>query len=170
MAVSPAILQVTAVIACSWGEVMGIFRLTALAFVSAAAVALVLIAPARAADPFGMWFTGDKKGKIKIVNCGGGLCGNLVWLAEPLDPETHQPKTDQNNANASLKSRPLLGIPIVLDMKPSGPNTWEGKVYNSRDGSTYSGSFTMTGANTADLKGCVMGGLICKTEEWTRAQ
>jgi len=57
----------------------------------------------------------------------------------------------------------------VLNMKPAGANTWEGKVYNSRDGNTYSGSFTLTGANTADLKGCVMGGLMRKTENWTRS-
>ena len=102
--------------------------------------------------------TGDKKGKVKIVNCGGAICGTLVWLAEPNDPDTNQPKTDKNNKDASKQSRPLLGVPIVLSMKPSGGDKWEGKVYNRRDGNTYTGSFTMTGANSAELKGCVMGG------------
>lgn len=145
------------------------FRLTAALIGSAVAVALVMIAPACAADPLGTWLTGDKKGKVKIVNCGGAICGTLVWLAEPNDPDTGRPKTDKNNSDAGLQSRPLLGIPIVLSMTPSGDNKWEGKVYNSRDGGTYSGSFTMTGANSADLKGCVAGGLICKTESWTRS-
>jgi len=147
---------------------MGIIRLTTTACISAIALALVLIAPARAADPLGTWLTGDKKGKVKIVNCGGAICGNLIWLAEPNDPDTHQPKTDKHNSNASLQSRPLIGIPIVLHMAPSGGDKWEGQVYNAEDGGTYTGSFTMTGANAADLKGCVMGGLICKSQTWTR--
>ncbi|MBV1700097.1 MAG: DUF2147 domain-containing protein [Hyphomicrobiales bacterium] len=148
---------------------MGIFRLTTAVIVSAIAVALVLVGPARAADPVGTWLTGDKKGKVHIVNCGGAICGTLVWLAEPNDPETHRPKTDSHNSNASLQSRPLLGIPIVLNMKPDGGDKWEGKVYNAEDGGTYTGSFAMSGPNTAELKGCVMGGLICKGQTWTRA-
>jgi uncharacterized protein (DUF2147 family) len=147
---------------------MKIFRITANFVVCAIALALIFIAPALAADPLGVWFTGDKKGKVRIVNCGGALCGNLVWLAEPIDPETNQPKTDSKNADTGKRARPLLGIPIVLDMKPSGtPDKWDGLVYNSRDGGTYTGSFTMTGPNTAELKGCVAV-VICKAETWTR--
>ncbi len=148
---------------------MRIFRTTAAVIVSAIALALILNAPARAADPLGTWFTGDKKGKVKIVNCGGAICGTLHWLAEPIDPQTHQPKTDKNNKDASKQGRPLLGIPIVLSMKPSGGDKWEGQVYNAEDGGIYTGSFTMTGANSAELKGCVMGGLICKGQSWTRS-
>jgi uncharacterized protein (DUF2147 family) len=143
-------------------------RIATLAIVSAMVLALNLLAPALAADPMGNWLTGDKKGKVKIVNCGGAICGSLVWLQEPNDPETHQPKTDKNNADAGKQGRPLLGIPIVLSMKPSGGDAWEGQVYNAEDGKTYSGSFIMTGANSAQLKGCVMGGLICKSQIWTR--
>jgi uncharacterized protein (DUF2147 family) len=147
---------------------MNNFRITAALGVSAIAVALVMIAPARAADPFGTWLTEDQKGKIRIVNCGGALCGTLVWMKEPLDPDTKQPRTDKNNKDASLQGRPLLNVPIVLGMQPTGPDKWEGKVYNSEDGNTYSGSFTMTGANTAVLKGCIMGGLLCKGQTWSR--
>ena len=57
---------------------------------------------------------------MRITNCGGALCGALVWLKEPNDPATGQPKTDKNNADASKQSRPLLGVQIVLGMKPSG--------------------------------------------------
>jgi uncharacterized protein (DUF2147 family) len=169
MAASPVILPVPAVIAIELGEVMGIIRLTTIAVVSAAALAVVVIAPALAADPVGTWLTGDKKGKVKIVNCGGAICGTLSWLAEPNDPDTHQPKTDKHNSNASLQGRPLLGIPIVLNMKPAGGDKWEGQVYNAEDGGTYTGSFTMSGPNTAELKGCVMGGIICKGQTWTRS-
>ena len=147
---------------------MKISRRAAAVGAAAIGLALVGIAPARAADPFGTWLTEDKKGKIHVVNCGGALCGNLVWIKEPLDPDTNKPKLDKHNVDASKQSRPLLGIPIVLSMKPSGDEKWEGQVYNSRDGGTYSGSFTLVGPNTAELKGCVAV-VLCKSETWTRS-
>ena len=148
---------------------MKIFRRAAAVVTAAIGLALIATALALAADPFATWLTEDKKGKIHIVNCGGALCGNLVWIQEPMDPETNKPKLDKHNVDASKQGRPLLGIPIVLDMKPNGADKWEGQVYNAEDGNTYSGSFTMTGANSAQLKGCIMGGLLCKAQTWTRA-
>ena len=134
-----------------------------------AGVALGLSAPARAADPLGTWYTANKESQVRITNCSGALCGNLTWLKEPNDPATGRPKTDKNNADAAKRSRPLIGVPIVLGMKPNGTaNQWTGEVYNASDGKTYSGSFTMTGADTAELKGCVM--IICKSQTWTRAK
>lgn len=128
-----------------------------------------MIAPALAADPMGTWYTADKDDQVRIVNCGGALCGSLVWLKEPNDPATGKPKLDKNNADASKQSRPLLGVQIVLGMKPSGPNVWSGNVYNAKDGKTYTGSFTMTGDNTADLKGCVLS-ILCQSQTWTRTK
>jgi uncharacterized protein (DUF2147 family) len=124
---------------------------------------------ARAADPTGTWYTADDDSQVRIVNCGGALCGAIVWLKEPNDPATGRPKTDKNNPDASKQNRPLIGVQIVLAMKPSGANVWSGEVYNAGDGKTYSGSFTMTGDNTAELKGCVMS-VICKSQTWKRAK
>jgi uncharacterized protein (DUF2147 family) len=132
------------------------------------AATMATSAPARAADPLGTWYTADKESQVRITNCGGALCGALVWLKEPNDPATGRPKTDKNNADATKQSRPLIGVQIVLGMKPSGTDQWSGQVYNATDGKTYTGAFTMTGANTAELKGCVMS-VICKSQTWTRA-
>jgi len=32
--------------------------------------------------------------KFIISNCGGKLCGKVVWLQEPVDSKTGKPKTD----------------------------------------------------------------------------
>jgi uncharacterized protein (DUF2147 family) len=144
-------------------------RITAVALcVSAAALMTVSFSKtAAAAEALGTWYTGDKESQVRIVNCGGALCGTLVWLKEPNDPATGRPKTDKHNADASKHNRPLLGVPIVLAMKPNGPGQWNGEVYNAEDGKTYSGSFTLTGPDTADLKGCVLS-ILCKSQTWTR--
>jgi uncharacterized protein (DUF2147 family) len=69
-----------------------------------------------------------------------------------------------------LRSRPVIGVLIVLGMKPSGTaNKWSGQVYNAEDGKTYSGSITLVDAKTLTLKGCALGGLICKNQTWTRS-
>jgi uncharacterized protein (DUF2147 family) len=147
---------------------MTILRAAAALFLATILVAANSATPAQAADALGTWYTGDKESQVRIVNCGGALCGTLTWLKEPNDPATGRPKTDKHNADASKQSRPLLGVPIVLGMKPSGPSQWSGEVYNASDGKTYSGSFTLTGPNTADLKGCVLS-VLCKSQTWTRA-
>jgi len=124
---------------------------------------------AAAAEPAGNWLTQGGNSRIRIADCGGALCGTIVWLKEPNDPETKKPKTDKNNADAGKRSRPLMGVQIVLSMKPNGANKWSGQVYNAEDGKTYSGNITMTGANELQLQGCALGGLVCKSQTWTRA-
>ena len=126
------------------------------------------IMPARAAEALGIWLTAAQD-KVKIVNCGGALCGSIVWLKVPNDPDTGKPKTDKNNPDPSKQSRPLLGVEIVLSMKPNGTaDQWSGNVYNPEDGKTYTGSFTLTGPNSAALKGCVAA-IFCKSQTWTRS-
>jgi uncharacterized protein (DUF2147 family) len=143
----------------------------AVAVFGAAAIAGATFAPtlARAADPLGTWYTEGNESQVRIANCGGALCGALVWLKEPNDA-SGKPKTDKENSDPKLAKRPLIGVQIVLGMKPTGtPNQWKGQVYNAKDGNTYTGYFTLTGADTAELKGCAMG-FICKSQTWTRAK
>lgn len=138
----------------------------------AAAAALVLAAlpgDARAFDPNGTWVTEGGKSRVRVANCGGAICGTIVALQEPNDPATGKPKTDKNNADASQRNRPMIGVQIVLGMKPNGTDRWSGQVYNAEDGKTYSGNVTMSEANKLRLEGCALGGLVCKSQTWTRA-
>jgi uncharacterized protein (DUF2147 family) len=138
-------------------------------FATLAGASLGAVTSAYAADPFGTWYTEGKTSQVRIVKCGNALCGALVWLKEPNDANG-RPKTDKENTDAKLQNRPLLGVQIVLGMAPTGtPDQWKGKVYNAKDGNTYTGYFTMTSADSAELKGCALG-FICKSQTWTRAK
>jgi uncharacterized protein (DUF2147 family) len=54
-------------------------------------------------------------------------------------------------------------------MKPSGgANKWSGKVYNAEDGETYTGNIILQTPNTLKLEGCILGGMICQGQTWTR--
>jgi len=121
-----------------------------------------------AAEPNGMWLTQTGTSRIRVADCGGALCGTIVWLKEPNDPDTGKPKTDKNNSDAAKRSRPLLGVQIVLGMKPAGAGKWTGQVYNAEDGKTYSGNLTYPGGDSLQLQGCALGGLVCKSQTWTK--
>lgn len=118
-------------------------------------------APALAADASGDWVRPSGSSKIRISKCGDALCGKLIWLKTP--------RKDTQNPDASKRNRPLVGTRIVLGMKPTGKTAqWKGKLYNAEDGKTYTGFIELTSGNKMKLEGCVMGGLICKGETWTR--
>ena len=53
----------------------------------------------RAAEPIGTWLTEDGKATVRIANCGPALCGTIVSLKEPNDPDTGRPKADKNARN-----------------------------------------------------------------------
>ena len=142
-------------------------RLTSVAL-AALAFAAMTLRPAIAADPNGTWLTEAGTSRIRITDCGGALCGNIVWMKEPIDPETQRPRADKNNPDTSKRSRPLMGVTIVIGMKPSGADKWSGQVYNAEDGKTYSGSISMVNAGALKLEGCALAGLLCKAQTWTR--
>jgi uncharacterized protein (DUF2147 family) len=129
---------------------------------------LTAAGPAVAADPNGTWLTEPGTSRIRIADCGGALCGTIVWLKDLIDAQTQKPRIDKFNADASRRTRPLMGTTIVIGMKPAGADKWSGQVYNAEDGKTYTGSITMQGANALKLEGCALGGLLCKGQTWTR--
>ena len=130
-------------------------------------IAIGTAGSALAADATGNWLTEGGKSRIRIADCGGALCGSIVWLKEPND-ESGKPKTDKNNPDAGMKTKPLIGVQIVRGMKPNGANKWAGQVYNAEDGKTYSGNLTFSGGNSLQLEGCALGGLVCKKQTWTK--
>ena len=117
--------------------------------------------PARAPnDPTGEWLVAKQFARIKIADCDGRLWGVVAWEAQPGG-------MDKKNPDPNLRSRPTLGMPILLGMTPSKPNQWDGKIYNSEDGHTYSASISLVDPNTLRVQGCFLG-FLCGGENWTR--
>lgn len=140
-----------------------------IAWSAAALVSVFAALPARAADPTGIWLTEDGEARVSVYRCGQAICGKVVSLKEPNDPATGKPKLDKFNKDTSRRARPLIGIEIMSGLKPGGtPDQWEGSLYNPEDGNTYKGILTAQGPLAVKLQGCVLGGLICKSETWKR--
>lgn len=142
----------------------------AAAFVLTAVLLLTdAVGVARAAPdggPTGVWLTQAGDAKVQVSRCGGALCGKVVWLRTPIDSATGRPQVDDKNQNPSLRTRPIIGIQLFINMQPSGPNAWTGRIYNADDGQSYASTVTQIDAERLDVKGCV--GALCGGETWTR--
>ena len=124
------------------------------------------LAQGAAREPTGVWLTQAGDARVKVSKCGGGICGVIVDLKEPIDPATGKPQVDDKNPNPTLKKRPMIGLPLFSGMQPSGPGKWSGQIYNADDGSSYASSVSVAGPNALKVEGCV--GALCGGENWTR--
>jgi len=121
-----------------------------------------------AAEPTGTWLTKDRDARVAIAPCGAALCGRVVWLKDAIDPTTRTPMTDKFNRDPSRRNRPLMGVEILSDMKPTGtPSKWSGRIYYPESGKTYSSNMKLISPNALVVEGCVS--FYCQAETWTRA-
>src|SRR3954464_14865239 len=116
---------------------------------------------ALAADPTGDWKVADGVANIRVAQCNGSMWGVVAWEKVPGGK-------DKNNPDAAKQSRPTLAMPILIDMKKKpGVDSWEGQVYNAKDGQLYSSTIKPVGADQLEIQGCVLG-FLCGGETWTR--
>ena len=105
------------------------------------AAATLFMAGAASADPIeGNWRT-QSGATAAIHNCGGAFC-------------------------ITLKSSQYKGKQIGR-FAAQGPNEYTGSITDPETDRTYNGRGSLRG-RTLQMKGCVLGGLICKSQTWTK--
>ncbi len=117
---------------------------------------------ALAADVTGDWRVSDGVANIRVAQCNGSMWGAVAWEKTPGGKDIHNP-------DPARQSRPSLAMPILIDMKKKAgaPDTWEGQVYNAKDGQLYSSTIKPAGPDQLEIQGCVLG-FLCGGETWTR--
>lgn len=140
-------------------------RLLAPLTLVAGLLGLPLAGHAQGAIPDGVWLTQDRDAHVRIANCGDALCGTIIWIKDPIDPETDRPLTDKRNPDPAKRERSVVGTTIMFGMRPSGAGRWSGRFYNTRDGQTYEGNLIVTGDATVKAEGCM---IICMGETWQK--
>jgi uncharacterized protein (DUF2147 family) len=122
-------------------------------------------------DIIGNWKNGEGTGVVQIYKTTSGhYAGKIVWLKEPIDPETGKPKLDKRNPDAALRNVPTLGL---VNLKAFQFNTtdkiWEnGTIYDPKVGKEYSCKATLTSKNTLEVRGFIGVSLFGRTDTWTR--
>lgn len=133
---------------------------------------LAVLAPAAAAaqtpTPIGVWLHDNKRIQVEIEPCGERLCGKLVWFRRPNDA-AGLPLVDVKNADPALRTRPLLGLTILRDLRRTGDRTWdEGRIYNPDDGADYRALMTILADGSLRVRGYVIAPMFGKNFTWTR--
>jgi uncharacterized protein (DUF2147 family) len=106
----------------------------------AAGLVLSFSAPAFADGIVGKWRTQSGE-TAQISKCGGSFCVKLT------------------SGTYSGKS--------IGKMAPNGANNYKGSITDPAKNKKYSGKAKLSG-NSLSMSGCVLGGLICQSQKWSR--
>ena len=146
-----------------------LFLLATLASFAIATMGFTLDSKPSGDDLIGIWEPSNGRARVKIDRIGEKYYGRIVWLIEPNDPETGEPKTDVNNPDPALRDVPLKGYRMLKDFVFQEDGTWaDGSICDPLNGSTYSCIITMTDANTLDIRGFIGVQALGRTDVWKR--
>lgn len=105
---------------------------------------------ASAPDPSGIWNRGDGNAKVRIAPCGSNICATNVWIKDTSGGEA-------------------VGDKLVMTLKPKSADTLAGKAFDAKRSLTYAIQLKVAGKSLV-TRGCVVGGLVCKSVNWSRAR
>lgn len=131
-----------------------------------AAAAALISTSAQANDVFGLWKSAvnDEGGFVHVeigacANDASKVCG-VIKDAQNVDPAKADP----------ARQKELRGKTIIANMVPDGPNEWDsGTIWAPDDDETYDSTMELKG-DVLEVSGCVLGGIICRGQDWTRLQ
>lgn len=118
-----------------------------------AAGVLVAASAGANASPLGLWMEQSERAAIEVTECGGGLCGRIVWLR------------DQNDKAG-------CNVQVFGNVQPVGGTKWDrGWIINPEQSLSTKYDVEITLINSQKLK--VMGYMgmkfLSETRTWTRA-
>lgn len=127
-------------------------------------IALALAATpglAQASDVFGVWQSepNDEGAYIhvEVTPCAADadrVCGTII---------------DAFNGDPARRDA-VVGKVMINDMAKDGANEWDGgTIWAPDDDETYSSTMELNG-DVLTVSGCVLGGLICRGQDWTRVK
>ncbi len=103
---------------------------------------------AHADDFAGAWARGDGIVRATIAPCGSNLCMTDTWIKPGV--------TDEK-----------VGDKVVFDVKPQADGTLKGSGFDPQRDLKFSVTLTVSG-DQMTTSGCGFGGLVCKSQNWTR--
>lgn len=116
----------------------------------------------------GLWMDDEGRGGIEIRPCGDQLCGNIVWLRQPVNPQG-RPWADLFNPDESKRARPVCGLQIIGGLKKSSDAEWKGGwIYDPEEGKTFDVELTLTEPDTLQVFGYAGIRIISETLLWQR--
>jgi uncharacterized protein (DUF2147 family) len=124
----------------------------------------------KAGDILGIWYNEEKTSKVQIYQEGNKFFAKIVWLKEPNDKVTGQPRVDNLNPDVKLQKEPLLGLVILKNFVFDNDNEWGGgTIYDPKNGKTYSSKIHFGDSpNLLKIRGYVGISLLGRNTYWTK--
>ncbi len=104
----------------------------------------------------GFWLTENKKAIVRTRVCGTKICGDMVWIANPLDAA--------GKAKLGADGKPLCGTQLIGDVVP-GTDGW---ILDPRSGDKYSAAIKVMSQQAIKVRGYLGIKLFGSSQIWTR--
>lgn len=106
----------------------------------------------------GYWTNQTASVVIALTPCSdAGWCGTVVWASE-------QAAADARRGGTAS----LLKTELLHGFAAFAPNRWKGRIFVPDLGKTSSAELRQLDADRLMIRGCTIGGLICRSQVWTR--
>jgi uncharacterized protein (DUF2147 family) len=126
-------------------------------------------AAAFAQDVIGKWKLEDGTAIVEVYKSGEVFNGKIVWLQNPTEADG-SPAVDSNNPDKALRSRQLIGLNMLSNLKKDGAEYNNGKIYDPGNGKTYNCSMKVEG-DVLHVRGSLdKKGLLGRTMDWFRVK
>ena len=130
---------------------------------------LAPLAAAFAQDVLGKWKLEDGSAIVEVYQDGEAYNGKIVWLQNPTEADG-SPAVDENNPDAKLRSRQLIGLNMLSGLKKNGGEYTGGTIYDPGNGKTYNCSMKVDG-DILHVRGSLdKRGLLGRTMDWFRVK
>lgn len=124
-------------------------------------------------DILGVWLNEDKDAHIEIYKESDKFNGKIVWLKNPTDSITGQPRLDKNNEDEKLRSRPVMGLLLLRGFEFDDDEWEDGKIYDPKNGKDYKCYMEFPeedDLNTLKVRGYIGFSMLGRTTYWTRVE
>jgi uncharacterized protein (DUF2147 family) len=105
----------------------------------------------------GRWVNPKGSVTVRIGTCGPAFCGIVVDAS------------DKAKATARKGGTPsLVGTQVMSDFRPKGDGTWRGRAFDPKRNIRAPATIRLIGESTLVVRGCLISGIICKEQRWTK--
>lgn len=105
----------------------------------------------------GRWVNPKGSVTVRVAPCGAGYCATVI------------------NANAKAKATAkkggtprLIGTTVMRDFRPVGNGIYKGQAFDPKRNIRAPATIRLIGDSTLVVKGCLISGIICKEQRWSR--
>ena len=125
------------------------------------AALLLAAAPAAASAQAieGQWTNYKKNVVVEVERCGGAYCGRVVRASAKAKEKARKGGTPN-----------LVGTQILTGLKPIGGGKFRGRAFVPKRNIHATATVRQISGDVMQVQGCVLGGLLCDNEKWTRVR